>query len=142
MNRPRVEDGALYTVGGQGPGGQDLRDRLGLTPELDEKLRYSSQPKGLPVAELKLAQRNGFVRLVRAYFDHVPEAISAQYESLLSPHSLDGAAFAWAGPREAGAPHYYRIQAQRLLIEYDCTQERPTTPTASGGTHWATLVTT
>jgi hypothetical protein len=24
---------------------------------------------------------------------------------------------------EPGAPHYYRIQGERLLIEYDCTQD-------------------
>lgn len=45
MNRSSVQDGALYTVGGTGPGGQGLREQLGLTPELDEKLRYSLTPR-------------------------------------------------------------------------------------------------
>ena len=31
---------------------------------------------------------------------------------------------AWAGPTEAGAPHYYRLQGPRLLIEYDNTQRQ------------------
>jgi hypothetical protein len=30
--------------------------------------------------------------------------------------------FAWAGPAEPGAPHYYRLSGQRFLAEYDNTQ--------------------
>ncbi|SOE01603.1 Protein of unknown function [Caenispirillum bisanense] len=31
--------------------------------------------------------------------------------------------FAWAGSLTPGRPHYYRIHAPTLLIEYDCTQD-------------------
>lgn len=122
-NRPRVEDGALPVIGGPGPGGQVLRDELKLTPELDEMVRYSLQPKGLAAKEMHGGQRDQFVRLVQSYFDHMPEAIWSQYTALLEPQHLDSTAFAWAGPAEPGAPHYYRIQSDRLLIEYDCTQD-------------------
>lgn len=121
-NRPRVEDGALPVIGGPGPGGERLRAELGLTPELDEMVRYSLKPKGLPASAMDAAQRGVFVRLIRAYFEHVPEAVGAQYAWLLEPNSLDATNFAWAGPPDLGAPHYYRIQSERLLIEYDCTQ--------------------
>jgi hypothetical protein len=30
--------------------------------------------------------------------------------------------FAWAGPTGWEQPHYYRLQAEQFLIEYDCTQ--------------------
>jgi uncharacterized protein DUF3500 len=33
-------------------------------------------------------------------------------------------AFTWAGPLERGRPHYYRLVADGLLIEYDNTQNR------------------
>ncbi|HTE86865.1 MAG TPA: DUF3500 domain-containing protein [Dehalococcoidia bacterium] len=122
-NLPRVEDGALYTVGGTGPGGQGLRDKLGLTPEHDERLRYSaSTPKGLGAREMTAVQRETLANLVRGYLSHMPDAIARQYESLVSPERLDGAFFAWAGSAGYAEPHYYRIQGQRLLIEYDCTQ--------------------
>ena len=39
------------------------------------------------------------------------------------PERLDGTTFSWAGPTEYASPHYYRIQGERLLIEYDCTQD-------------------
>jgi hypothetical protein len=122
-NLPRVEDGALYTVGGTGPGGQGLRDKLGLTPEHDEKLRYStSTPKGLAGRDMNPDQRQLLANLFRAYLAHLPSAIEHEYESLVSPDRLDGIHFAWAGASELAAPHYYRVQGERLLIEYDCTQ--------------------
>ena len=35
---------------------------------------------------------------------------------------LDAVHLAWAGPLEPGAPHYYRVQGPRLLLEWDNTQ--------------------
>ena len=121
-NRPAIEDGALYNVGGQGPGGQGLREQLGLTPELDDKLRYSTTPKGLPARDMTAEQRRALVAVIRAYLSHLSEGITAQYASLLDPEQMGDAAFAWAGPDTFPAPVYYRVQSERLLIEYDCTQ--------------------
>jgi hypothetical protein len=121
-NRPRIQDAALPQIGGGGPGGQHLRDSLGLTPDHDEMYRYSVTPKGLIAAEMRPEQRETLARLVRVYFEHLPEAVQRQHELLLEPPHFDGTAFAWAGPPDFGAPHYYRIQGKRLLIEYDCTQ--------------------
>jgi hypothetical protein len=123
-HRPRVEDGALYAIGGTGPGGQGLRDKLGLTPAHDEKLRYSvTNRKGLPGHEMTSAQRETLTSLVRAYLSHMPDAIAQQYESLVAPERLDGTSFAWAGSTDYAEPHYYRVQGDRLLLEYDCTQD-------------------
>ena len=124
MNRPRVEDGALYTVGGTGPGGQGLRDELGLTPELDEKLRYSVTPKGLAARDMTEPQRDALIRLIGVYLDHLSEGIVRQYSSLLDAGEAENLAFAWAGSAEREVPHYYRLQSDRLLIEYDCTQNQ------------------
>jgi Protein of unknown function (DUF3500) len=121
-NRPRIEDGALPQIGGGGPGGQHLRDSLGLTPEHDEMYRYSTAPKGLLASEMKADQREVLARLVRVYFEHLPDVVQRQHDSVLEASQLDSTAFVWAGPPEFGAPHYYRVQGERLLIEYDCTQ--------------------
>jgi hypothetical protein len=122
MNRPRIEDGAIYQIGGQGPGGQGLRDKLGLTPAMDEILRYSATPKGLNAAAMDDAQREILAELVNVYFEHLAEPIQAQYAALLDAERLNGASFAWAGSDVYAEPHYYRIQGERVLIEYDCTQ--------------------
>jgi Protein of unknown function (DUF3500) len=122
-NLARVEDGALYTIGGSGPGGQGLRDKLGLTPEHDEKLRFSiSAPKGLAGRDMNPDQRQLLSNLFRAYLAHLPAAITHQYQSLVSPERLDDVHFAWAGATELAQPHYYRVQGDRLLVEYDCSQ--------------------
>jgi Protein of unknown function (DUF3500) len=122
MNRPRIEDGALYQIGGPGPGGQGLRDKLGLTPDHDESLRYSMTPKGLPAEAMDAAQRELLASLIRVYFEHVAGPIAGQFASLTDLERPAGTTFAWAGSAEFAEPHYYRIQGERLVIEYDCTQ--------------------
>jgi Protein of unknown function (DUF3500) len=123
-HNPRVEDGAIYQIGGSGPGGQGLRDKLGLTPEHDEKLRYSaSQRKGLAGRDMNQAQRGMLEKIVRSYLSHIAEPIARQYEPHISAERFDGLHFAWAGSTELAQPHYYRLQGDRMLIEYDCTQD-------------------
>src|SRR5438874_2309159 len=65
MNRPRVEAGALYEIGGPGPGGQQLRDELGLGPQDDEAYRYTMEPKGLRVVDMTHEQRSALADLVQ-----------------------------------------------------------------------------
>lgn len=123
MNRPRIEVGALYEIGGPGPGGQQLRDELGLGPDDDEAYRYSPEPKGLRAVDMNREQRDALASLVQVYFSHMPEAVGAEYASLLAPDRFEGTAFAWGGDDKYGNAHYYRVQSDRLLIEYDCSQD-------------------
>jgi hypothetical protein len=58
------------------------------------------------------------------YLDHLSEGIISQYAPLLDAGEARNIAFAWAGSAEREAPHYYRVQSERLLIEYDCTQNQ------------------
>ena len=121
-NRPKIEDGALPVIGGPGPGGELLRTALGLTPELDEMVRYSFEPKGIPASAMTSQQMDMLVSLVEVYLDHLPNTIQSHYRQFLGPDTIQLTTFAWAGPLEVGAPHYYRVQSPGFLIEYDCTQ--------------------
>jgi hypothetical protein len=121
-NLPRVAEGAINDSTGSGPSGSGLRAQLGLTAEHEEKLRYTRQPKGLPARDMDPAQRAAFEKLVGVYMDHFAAPIRAQYASTLDPEDFDATTFSWAGSSEAGAQQYYRVQGERLLIEYDCTQ--------------------
>jgi hypothetical protein len=121
-NSPRVAIGALPTIGGEGPGGQGLREYLQLTAVHDDMYRYTAVPKGLLAADMSPGQREQLGQLVRTYFSHLAEPIRAQYEPVFARDAFDGTSFAWAGQSEIGAPHYYRIQGERLLIEYNCAQ--------------------
>jgi Protein of unknown function (DUF3500) len=84
-------------------------------------LAYTTAPKGIPAAELDTAQREMLRSLLGTYLDRVPPEISpiAHYDD---DAALDAVHVAWAGPTEAGAAHYYRLQGPRLLVEWDNTQ--------------------
>lgn len=102
-----------------------LADRLGALSERAEaatgfddadhaRLALTADPKGLPATELDAAQRELLGALLDAYRGRVPDGLAP-------PVDLDAVHFAWAGPTEPGAPHYYRLQGPRLLLEWDNT---------------------
>ncbi len=103
---------------------QRLSDVIDATAGFEEEdhaaLEYSDTPKGIPGTDLDAGQRDLLKRLLGTYFDRVPDGISPlpAYDDA----ALDSVHFAWAGPTEPGAPHYYRLQGPRLLIEWDNTQ--------------------
>ena len=83
-------------------------------------LEYTLAPKGVAGTDLDAGQRDTLRALLSTYFDRVPPEVSpmGSYDDA----ALDAVHFAWAGPTELGAPHYYRLQGPRLLIEWDNTQ--------------------
>jgi hypothetical protein len=88
--------------------------------EASRKAALQGQPNGLPVAKMNAKQRELLNRVIDEYVMNVPDQI-AQYrrEKIKKAGNLY---FAWAGPVDKGAPHYYRIQGATFLIEYDNTQ--------------------
>ena len=103
---------------------QRLSDAIDAAADFEEEdhaaVEYSDQPKGIPGTDLDPGQREVLKSLLGTYFDRVPDGISPlpAYDDA----ALDAVHFAWAGPTEPGAPHYYRLQGPRLLIEWDNTQ--------------------
>ncbi len=69
-------------------------------------------PAGVPRADLRPGERDLLDRLVGAYLGRLPEHLIPATGDL---H------FAWEGPPGPGVRHYYRIQGDDLLIEYDNT---------------------
>jgi len=97
-----------------------IDDAAGYTDADHEVVAYSTAPKGVPGHELDSGQRDLLRSLLGTYFGRVPDSVSplAGYDDA----ALDAVHVAWAGPLEPGAPHYYRLQGPRLLIEWDNTQ--------------------
>ena len=95
----------------------------GLSDTDHEAMAYSIKPKGVPAAELDAEQREMLRILLATYLDRAPAGVSPlhRYDD---EATLDGVHFAWAGPTAPGEPHYYRLQAPRLLIEWDNTQRK------------------
>lgn len=85
-----------------------------------EALKFEADhPKGIAASDL---DRRGaaLVRdLIRCYVNRVPEELAETYLRSLDGTCDDRLYFCWAGGTERGRSHYYRIQTDTLLIEFD-----------------------
>ncbi|MGC4806333.1 DUF3500 domain-containing protein [Micromonospora sp. DT233] len=78
------------------------------------------EPLGVPAHRLGPTGRAMLDRLVACYLDRLPPALAAREADRLAGGPLH---FAWAGPTRPGQRHYYRVQGDDLLIEYDNTAD-------------------
>jgi hypothetical protein len=76
---------------------------------------------GVSLAQLNPKQRGLLANLLNEYVYNVPDQLALAREEKIRAAGQD-IRFAWMGPTEKGALHYYRIQAPTFLIEYDNTQ--------------------
>ena len=79
-------------------------------------------PAGVPASAMTADQRAALTRLIEAYTTVVADDLAADRMAKVKAAGLDKVTFAWAGPVEKGAKHYYRVQGPTFLIEYDNTQ--------------------
>jgi hypothetical protein len=112
---------ALIAEMGEGPRGQAV---IATTAPADIVTRTAADvpgelaPRGVTGARLGPGARKLLGRLVRLYLDRLAPGLAAG----IDVGDVGEVSFAWAGGLRAGQGHYYRIQAPRLLIEYDNTQ--------------------
>jgi hypothetical protein len=119
MNAPRVPDAANPGAAGDNPFIRAQFDAL--KDEQREALRYEgAAPAGLPSSEMSVAQQGLLGQLVDVYLGRLPDALAGTERARLEGADIH---FAWAGDDVRRRPHYYRLQAQRMLIEYDNTQD-------------------
>lgn len=76
------------------------------------------EPLGLSSARLGPTARAVLDQLVGLYLDRLPPELAAREAARPGERH-----FAWEGPTRPGGRHYYRVQADDLLIEYDNTTE-------------------
>jgi hypothetical protein len=68
------------------------------------------------------AQRDLLMAIVDAYAGLMAADLAADRLAKIKTAGIGNLVFAWAGPTERGARHYYRVQGPTFLIEYDNTQ--------------------
>lgn len=85
----------------------------------DHRIPQRLEPPGIPAARLEGPARDLLGRLVNAYLDRLAPALARDESARLDTGAVT---FAWAGGLRPGEGHYYRLQADDLLIEYDNTQ--------------------
>jgi hypothetical protein len=102
----------LAVVSGQAPG--DIR--TGTSP----RAREGIEPLGVAADQLGSGARAVLGELVTVYLDRLPAELAAREGARLAGGQLH---FAWEGPVRSSARHYYRVQGDDLLIEYDTTSD-------------------
>lgn len=84
-----------------------------ITPLPDEGILYSA---------LQPAQQDMLRQVIAAYTETMEADVAAERMKVATGAGLDKLRFAWAGSTDKGQKHYYRIQGQTFLIEFDNTQ--------------------
>lgn len=79
-------------------------------------------PAGLTAGAMTAPQRELLMQLLDVYIGKMAADISADRLARVRKAGVEKVAFAWAGERERGKKHYYRIQGPTFLVEYDNTQ--------------------
>jgi Protein of unknown function (DUF3500) len=77
-------------------------------------------PLGVAAASLGPTPRALLAGLVALYLDRLMPELASQEADRIAGGELY---FAWEGSASPGTPHYYRVQGDDLLIEYDNTQD-------------------
>lgn len=83
------------------------------------------QPAGLSNEAMTASQKTMLKAVITEYTDRVRPEIAAELWAEIEQSPIF---FAWAGGKERGEPHYYRIQGKSFLIEYDNVQNEANHP--------------
>lgn len=84
-----------------------------------EKRVNPLKPEGLSNADMTSEQKAKLKEIITEYTDRVRPEIAAELWAEIEKSPIT---FAWAGGKERGEPHYYRVQGATFLIEYDNVQ--------------------
>jgi Protein of unknown function (DUF3500) len=102
---------AAAVVAGQPPG--DIRTGTAASAA------QGIEPLGIAASSLGPTPRAVLGQLVALYLDRLPPELAAMGAKVGAGELY----FAWEGPPTPGVRHYYRVQGDDLLIEYDTTDE-------------------
>ena len=77
-------------------------------------------PEGISETDLTAEQKATLQSLIKEYLERLrPEIAEAAWKEIQENGPVH---FAWAGEKERGQPHYYRVQGKTFLLEYDNVQ--------------------
>ena len=77
-------------------------------------------PEGISETDLTDTQKEALHQLIKEFIFRIrPEIADESWKEIQASGPVH---FAWAGEKEKGRPHYYRIQGKTFLLEYDNTQ--------------------
>lgn len=80
------------------------------------------KPVGILAKDMTQTQKIVLNKLIVTYLLMMPPGIAKMRMKKLMAEDMDSIRFGWAGETILGKPHYYRIQGNTFLIEFDNTQ--------------------
>ncbi|MCI0539190.1 MAG: DUF3500 domain-containing protein [Verrucomicrobiales bacterium] len=89
----------------------------------DRKARLLT-PAGLAMSEMNKDQQGLLMDLLKEYVYRNRGEVAEKDLKRIQDTGAQKITFAWAGSTEPGQGHYYRIQGQTFLMEYDNTQNK------------------
>ena len=81
-----------------------------------------TQPVGLPVSKMSSDQKKLLRGLLSEYLKNMPADVESRRRDRINRSGLDNTYFAWWGGSERNERHYYRVQGETFIIEYNNTQ--------------------
>lgn len=100
-----------------------------VSPKTYGEILTSNQPavqfiqnNGIPYGQLQPPQQQLLKKIVYHHLDRMEKPVSQKSRQLLEKENWYEITFSWAGKTEKLKAHYYRIQGQYFLIEYDNSQ--------------------
>jgi hypothetical protein len=127
VSRPLApeEDLVRTLLDAMGPDGRSAAIVAGQAPEdirsaTNPRAEEAIEPLGVSSARLAPSGQAVLAQLVALYLERLPAELAAREASRAAGAELH---FAWEGPLTPGGRHYYRVQGDDLLIEYDTTDD-------------------
>jgi hypothetical protein len=80
------------------------------------------KPVGIFARDMTHDQKIVLNKLIVAYLLSMPPTIAKARMKKITTEDMDSIRFGWAGGTEPGKPHYYRVQGNTFLVEFDNTQ--------------------
>jgi len=77
---------------------------------------------GIAYRQLQAPQKKLLKQIIHHHLDRMEKPVSQKARGLLENENWNEITFSWAGKTEKLKAHYYRIQGQSFLIEYDNSQ--------------------
>ena len=104
--------------------GVGRRDAM-ITDEDRKALAYfRAHPRGFRAGDLSTLQRARFDGLLAQFVERArPGLVGYEMDRIASAGGVDELHFAWAGGTSIDLPHYFRIQGQVTLIEFDNAED-------------------
>ncbi len=86
------------------------RDKSTVTPLEESGISYN---------ELTGAQQEKLLELINVYLSNMTNEVASERLARINRSDLRKIRFSWAGGSDLGDRHYYRVQGESFLIEYD-----------------------